>query len=237
MGVRLSYTAAFLTHSEQSALMLSAVASALVVLICLPPGIAIAWVLARKNFVGKTLLDTLVHLPLVLPPVVVGYALLSLFGRNGLLGPLQERLGLEIAFTPIAVVFAGAVMGFPLLVRSARLAFEALDEGLEAAARTLGASPARVWWKVVLPMATPGIFAGALLCFARSLGEFGATITFAGNIEGATRTLPLLIFTELQTPDGEHHVGRLVVISILLALGALVLSEVGARRAKARRGL
>ena len=226
---------AFLTAAERSALGLSAVTALGVALLCLPPGIAVAWVLARHRFPGRTLLDTIVHLPLVLPPVVVGYGLLVLLGRQGWLGAGLSAFGIEIAFTPVAVVLAGAAMAFPLLVRAVRLAFESVDPRLEDAARTLGAGPWRTWWRVSLPLAAPGIAAGTLLCFARALGEFGATITFAGNIEGSTRTLPLLIFTELQSPGGETRLGRLVAISVVIALVALLLSERGARRLRARR--
>ncbi len=226
---------AFLNPSEVNALLLSALTSVGVALLCLPPGIAVAWLLARRQFFGKTLLDTAVHLPLVLPPVVVGYALLAVLGRNGVVGSALRTMGIEVAFTPWAVVIAGAVMAFPLLVRSARLAFEAVDPNLEDAARTLGKSALATWWRVSLPLATPGIAAGTLLCFARALGEFGATITFAGNIEGSTRTLPLLIFTELQSPGGELRVGRLVAISVVIALVALVLSERGARKLRGQQ--
>ena len=226
---------AFLTAAERSALGLSAITALGVALLCLPPGVAVAWVLARHRFPGRTLLDTLVHLPLVLPPVVVGYGLLVLLGRNGWLGAGLSAFGIEIAFTPFAVVLAGAAMAFPLLVRAARLAFESIDPRLEDAARTLGVGPWRTWWRVSFPLAAPGIAAGTLLCFARALGEFGATITFAGNIEGTTRTLPLLIFTELQSPGGETRLGRLVAISVAIALVALLLSERGARRLRERR--
>ncbi len=223
-------TLAFLNLAEQHALLLSALTSIAVAIVCLPPGVAVAWLLARRQFFGKTLLDTAVHLPLVLPPVVVGYALLTLLGREGVIGGALHAIGIDVAFTPAAIVIAGAVMAFPLLVRSARLAFEAVDPALEDAARTLGTSASATWWRVTLPLAAPGIAGGTLLCFARALGEFGATMTFAGNIEGTTRTLPLLIFTELQSPGGELRIGRLVAISVVIAMVALFLSERGARR-------
>ena len=226
---------AFLRPAEVDALTISAVTALCVSLLCLPPGVLVAWWLARKRFVGKTILDTVVHLPLVLPPVVVGYALLSVLGREGVIGSLFAGIGLEIAFTPVAVVIAGATMGFPLLVRSARLAFEAVDPHLEDAARTLGKGPFATWWRVSLPIAAPGIAAGTVLCFARALGEFGATITFAGNIAGETRTLPLLIHTDLQTPGGEERLGRLVLLSIAISLIALLISERGARRIRRSR--
>jgi len=227
--------AALLTGPEGSALLLSAATALLVALVCLPPGVALAWLLARREFPGKTLLDTVVHLPLVLPPVVVGYFLLELLGRRGWLGGPLAELGIEIAFTPAAVVLSGAAMALPLLVRAARLAIESVDPGLEQAARTLGAGRWRTAWRVTLPLALPGIAAGTVLCFARALGEFGATIVFAGNIEGSTRTLPLLIFTELQVPGGEARLGRLVLISVAVSFAALALSELGARRMRARR--
>ncbi len=228
-------TGAILTGAEWSALGLSAITAVLVALLCLPPGVALAWVLARYRFPGKTLVDTLVHLPLVLPPVVIGYGLLILLGHHGWLGAGLSRIGIEVAFTPVALVLAGSAMALPLLVRSARLAFESVDGGLEDAARTLGAGPIRTWWRVTLPLAAPGIAAGTLLCFARALGEFGATIVFAGNIAGSTRTLPLLIFTEMQSPGGEIRVARLVAISVGIALIALALSERSARRLRAGR--
>ena len=221
----------FLNPSEWNALLLSALTASIVAVVSLPPGLFVAWILARKQFFGKTLLDTAVHLPLVLPPVVVGYALLEAFGRNSVFG----QVGLDFAFTPIAVVVAGVVMSFPLLVRSARLAFESVDPSLEAASRTLGQSPAKTFWRVTFPLALPGIASGTVLCFARALGEFGATITFAGNLEGSTRTLPLLIYTELQTPGGELRIGRLVTVSIAIALVAMFLSERGAREMRAIR--
>lgn len=221
----------FLNPSEWNALLLSALTASIVAVVSLPPGLFVAWILARKQFFGKTLLDTAVHLPLVLPPVVVGYALLEAFGRNSVFG----QVGLDFAFTPIAVVVAGVVMSFPLLVRSARLAFESVDPSLEAASRTLGLSPAKTFWRVTFPLALPGIASGTVLCFARALGEFGATITFAGNLEGSTRTLPLLIYTELQTPGGELRIGRLVTVSIAIALVAMFLSERGAREMRAIR--
>ena len=221
----------FLNPSEWNALLLSALTASLVAVVSLPPGLFVAWILARKQFFGKTLLDTAVHLPLVLPPVVVGYALLEAFGRTSIFG----QVGLDFAFTPLAVVVAGVVMSFPLLVRSARLAFESVDPSLEAAARTLGQSPAKTFWRVTFPLALPGIASGTVLCFARALGEFGATITFAGNMEGSTRTLPLLIYTELQSPGGELRMGRLVTVSIGIALIAMFLSERGAREMRALR--
>lgn len=226
-----------LSTEEWSALALSLRVSLWSVALMLLPGIACAWLLARTRFPGKMLLDAVIHLPLVLPPVVVGYFLLLLLGRRGLLGrPLYEALGIEIAFTWKAAAIAAAVMGFPLLVRGARLAIELNDVRIEQAARTLGAGPLRVLLTVTVPLALPGVVAGSVLAFARSLGEFGATITFAGNIPGVTRTLPVAIFTYTQVPGGDVPALRLAIISIAVSLGALVASEVLARRLGRRLG-
>src|SRR4249920_1138144 len=184
----------------------------------LPFAIAIAFVLARKSFPGKTLFDAVVHLPLVLPPVVVGYGLLLLFGTQGPIGRLLEPLGIVFAFRWTGAALAAAIMGFPLLVRATRLAIEAVDPRLEVAARTLGARRTRVFFTVTLPLAMPGVVTGSLLTFARALGEFGATITFVSNIPGETRTLPLAIYAALQAPGGEDQAMRLSLISIALAL-------------------
>jgi molybdate transport system permease protein len=192
-------------------------------------------VLARLRFPGKVLLDGLVYLPLVLPPVVTGYTLLVLMGKNGPLGSLlQKTIGLSFSFNWKGAALASAVMAFPLLVRAVRLSIEAVDQGLEAAARTLGAGPLRVFFTVTLPLILPGVLAGVILCFARSLGEFGATITFVSNIPGQTRTLPLALYTLTQVPGGEAAALRLCIISILLALLALVGSEIVARRLNQR---
>jgi molybdate transport system permease protein len=178
-----------------------------------------------------------VHLPLVLPPVVVGYLLLAVLGRRGIIGAwLHEGLGIDIAFTVTAAMVAAAAMGFPLLVRSVRLAIELVDVRLEQAARTLGATPWRVFMTITLPLALPGVLAGCMLAFARSLGEFGATITFAGNIQGETRTLPVAVFTSMQQVDGDAAAFRLVVVSIALSIAALVLSEVLVRRMRHGEG-
>jgi molybdate transport system permease protein len=201
------------------------------------PAVACAWVLARKRFPGKVLVDAAVHLPLVLPPVVVGYLLLVVLGRRGMLGAwLYDGLGIDIAFTWRAAAIAAAVMGFPLMVRGVRLAIELVDVRIEDAARTLGAGPWRVFWTITLPLSLPGLLAGVVMAFARSLGEFGATITFAGNIEGQTRTLPVAIFTLTQTPGGDAPALRLVVISVLMSVAALVASELLARRISSRIG-
>lgn len=211
------------------AVALSLQVAATSVLASLPLGVAVGWILARKRFRGRLLLDALVYLPLVLPPVVTGYALLWALSPRGPLG------WLDVAFTWRAAALASAVVAFPLLVRAVRLGFEAVDPGLEEAALTLGASPWRTFWRVTLPLAWPGVLSGALLAFGRSLGEFGATITFAGNIEGQTRTLPLAIYTALQTPGGREQATTLAWVSVGLALGTLVAGEALARRLRWRR--
>jgi len=198
----------------------------------LPIAIGVAFVLARKDFPGKTLFDAVVHLPLVLPPVVVGFVLLVLFGTQGPIGSLLEPLGIVFAFRWTGAALAAAIMGFPLLVRAVRLAIESVDPRLELAARTLGASRTRVFFTVTLPLAASGVVTGALLAFARALGEFGATITFVSNIPGETRTLPLAIYTATQVPNGDAEALRLSIISILVSLGALALSEWMVRRHK-----
>ena len=196
----------------------------------LPIAVATAFVLARKRFPGKTLFDAVVHLPLVLPPVVVGFALLVLFGRHGPLGRLLEPLGIVFAFRWTGAALAAAIMGFPLMVRAIRLAIDAVDRRLELAARTLGASRSRVFFTVTLPLAWPGLVTGALLAFARALGEFGATITFVSNIPGETRTLPLAIYTFTQSPGQDAMALRFSILSVILSLGALALSEWLVRR-------
>lgn len=201
----------------------------------LPIGLAVAWLLARREFPGKALLDGLVHLPLVLPPVVVGYLLLLAFGRNGPVGAwLQDWFGVTLAFTWQGAALASAVMAFPLMVRAMRLSLETVDRRLESAARTLGAGPLGVFASVTLPLMAPGILAGAILGFARSLGEFGATITFVSNIPGETRTLPNALYTYTQQIDGEGPALRLAVVAIVVALLALAGSEWLARRMKRR---
>ena len=222
-----------LTREEWEVLALSARVAAACVLVLAVPGIALGWMLARAHFRGKLLVDALLHAPLVLPPVVTGYLLLVVLGRRGLLGGwLYAQFGITFAFTWKAAVAASAIMALPLMVRSVRLAVELVDRRLEEAAHTLGASPVRTFLTVTLPMALPGVVTGLILTFARSLGEFGATMVFAGNIAGETRTLPLAIYTFLQVPGGEAAAMRLVVISFVFALGALVVSEWLARRVR-----
>jgi molybdate transport system permease protein len=198
----------------------------------LPPAVAVAYLLARARFPGKVLVDAVVHLPLVLPPVVVGFGLLLLLGRNGPIGALLAPLGITFAFKWTGAALAAAVMGFPLLVRAVRLSLESMDVRLESAARTLGAGPWRVFFTLTLPIILPGIATGVLLSFARSLGEFGATITFVSNIPGETQTLPLAIYGATQVPGGEAQALRLSAISVLISLGALAASEWLSRRAK-----
>jgi molybdate transport system permease protein len=224
-----------LTAEELEILRLSLRVSFWSVLVSLPVAIAVAYLLARAAFPGKTLFDAVVHLPLVLPPVVVGYFLLLLFGRHGPLGGLLEHwFGVVVAFRWTGAVLAAGVMGFPLMVRAIRLSFETVDRKLEAAASTLGAGRMAVFATVTLPLALPGLITGILLSFARSLGEFGATITFVSNIPGETRTLPLAIYTFTQTPSGDEAALRLSLIAVLLSLAALSVSEVLVRRAARR---
>ncbi len=196
----------------------------------LPFAVATAFVLARKRFWGKTFFDAVVHLPLVLPPVVVGFALLVLFGRQGPIGKLLDPLGIVFAFRWTGAALAAAVMGFPLMVRAIRLAIDAVDMRLETAARTLGAGAWRVFFTVTLPLAWPGLVTGALLGFARALGEFGATITFVSNIPGETQTLPLAIYTFTQSPGQDAQALHLCIVSVALSLGALAFSEWLVRR-------
>ncbi len=222
---------------EIEALKLSLQVALAAVGFSLPIAIFVAWVLARKTFPGKSFLDGFVHLPLILPPVVVGYLLLVGLGRNGIVGSfLFDTFGLTFAFTWKGAAVAAAVMAFPLMVRAIHLSLESVDQGLEQAARTLGANPLRVFATVTLPLASPGILTGAILGFARSLGEFGATITFVSNIPGETRTLPIALYTLTQIPGGEAGAFRLVVISVIVAFAALLVSEMMARRLKSRLG-
>lgn len=227
------------TADEWNAISLSLKVAGVATAASLPLAILTAWALARGRFPGKTLLDGLVHLPLVLPPVVTGYALLILFGRKGPIGQfLESMFGIVLAFRWTGAALACAVMGFPLMVRAIRLAIEAIDRRLEEAAGTLGASPLRVFATVTLPLALPGVVAGALLSFAKALGEFGATITFVSNIPGETQTIPSAIYAYTQTPGGDLGAFRLAIVSVVISLAALIVSEVLARRSnRARAGL
>lgn len=225
-----------LSAEEWAAVVLSLRVATVCVAVTLVPGVTAGWLLARVRFPGKAIVDACLHLPLVLPPVVVGYILLLLLSPRGMVGGWLGNVGVSVAFTWWAAVLASAVMGFPLLVRAVRLTIELVDVRLEQAARTLGASPWRVWWTVTLPLAMPGVLTGAVLAFARSLGEFGATVMFAGNIEGETRTLPLALYTYTQVPGGDGAAMRLAMLSILLAFAALLASEWLARRMRRAMG-
>ena len=214
-----------LSAAEWTAVALSLRVAVLAVLISLPFGIGVGWLLARHDFRGKWIVETLVNLTLVLPPVVTGYLLLRLLGRQGWVGAwLEQSLGIQIAFTWWAAAIASAALGFPLMVRAVRLAFRGVDPRLEEAARSLGAGRLDAFLTVSLPLARSGIIAGAVLAFARSLGEFGATITFAGNIPGRTQTLPLAVFSQMNRADGSCSF-RLAVVAVILAAAALAVSE------------
>ncbi|HZP78427.1 MAG TPA: molybdate ABC transporter permease subunit [Pseudolabrys sp.] len=224
-----------LSPEEWTAIALSLRIALVATLGALPAGLLVAWVLARKSFWGKGLLDGVVHLPLVLPPVVTGYLLLIAFGRKGPIGAfLADTLGIVLAFRWTGAALACGVMGFPLLVRPLRLSFETVDRRLEAAASTLGANRLWVFVTVTLPLALPGLIAGVVLCFAKALGEFGATITFVSNIPGETQTISAAIYTFTQVPGGDAAAGRLVLIAVVIALAALIASEWMARRAGMR---
>jgi molybdate transport system permease protein len=226
-----------LTPNESEALGLSLGVATRSVAFSLPVAVVLAWVLARRRFVGRTLLDALIHLPLVLPPVVVGYVLLVLFGSRGVIGSWLERtFGIELVFTRNGAALATAVMSFPLMVRAMRISLENIDRGLEDAARTLGAGALDRFATITLPLMLPGILAGAVTAFSAALGEFGAVITFVSNIPGETRTLPLALYTALQLPGGEHAAARLAGLSVILGLGGLLLSEWFARRVRRMLG-
>jgi len=224
-----------LSPADWSAVALSLRIAVVATACALPFGIAVGWLLARKQFWGKTLLDGLVFLPLVLPPVVTGYLLLISFGRRGPIGEfLYDSFGIVLSFRWTGAALSCGIMGFPLLVRPIRQALESIDKRLEDAAATLGANAVLVFLTVTLPLALPGVIAGMLLCFARALGEFGATITFVSNIPGETQTISAAIYTLTQVPGGDAAAGRLVLVAIVLALAALIASEWLARRAAAR---
>ena len=225
-----------LTPAETGIIALSLRVATVAVLASLPLAIVAAYVLARFRFPGRTLLDALIHLPLVLPPVVVGFALLVLFGKQGPIGHvLYDWFGVVFAFRWTGAALASAIMGFPLMVRAIRLSIDAIDRQLEVAATTLGASTIHVFFTVTLPLALPGIITGVLLAFARDLGEFGATITFVSNIPGETETLPLAIYSFTQVPGGDAMAWRLSIISIVLSIAALLVSEWLTRRVERSR--
>lgn len=226
-----------LTPLELEALHLSLLVSVWAVAGSLPLGIGCAWILSRTSFPGKTVFDGLIHLPLVLPPVVVGYTLLVLLGRRGILGQaLFDWFGVTVAFTWKGAAIASGVVAFPLLVRSIRLSLDSVDRGLEQAARTLGCGPVRTFFSVTLPLVLPGVLTGVVLAFARSLSEFGATITFVSNIPGETRTLPLALYGLTQVPGGEDAAFRLCVISVVVAFAALMASDLLSRLVADRIG-
>ena len=225
-----------ISPTEWTAILLSLRVAIIATLVATPIGIAVAWLLARREFWGKSVVDALIHLPLVLPPVVTGYLLLLTFGRRGLVGAwLADHLGIVFAFRWTGAALACAVMGFPLLVRAIRLSIEAVDTRLESAAGTLGANPLWVFATITLPLCLSGVIAGAILCFAKSMGEFGATITFVSNIPGETQTLPSLIYTLTQIPGGDAGAMRLTLVSIAISMVALLGSELLARRIGVRQ--
>jgi molybdate transport system permease protein len=219
-----------LGETELSALQLSLAVATRSVLISLIPAVIMAWLLTRRRFPGRTLVDALVHLPLVLPPVVVGYLLLLFLGTRGPMGRLlNEQFGIQLTFSTLGAAIATAVMSFPLMVRAMRIALENVDRGLEDVARTLGAGAWRRFFTITLPLMLPGVLAGAVTAFAAGLGEFGAVITFVSNIPGETRTLPLALYTALQTPDGDALAARLAALSFTLGLTGLLIAELLAR--------
>jgi molybdate transport system permease protein len=227
----------WLSPNEIEALHLSLSVAARSVGFSLPLAVAFAWVLTRRRFLGHTLLDAVVHLPLVLPPVVIGYLLLVLFGTRGPIGSwLQRTAGIELIFTRNGAALATAVMSFPLMVRAMRISLENVDAGLEEAARTLGAGALDRFATITLPLMLPGVLAGSITAFSASLGEFGAVITFVSNIPGETRTLPLALYSALQTPGGDAAAARLAGISVVLGLCGLLLSEWFARRVRRMLG-
>jgi molybdate transport system permease protein len=216
----------YLSDYEYQALLLSLKVAGFAILWLVPIGIGLAWLLAKKQFIGKGLVESLVHLPLVLPPVVIGYLLLVMMGRQGFIGSwLNDVFGLVFSFSWKGASLACIVVALPLMVRSIRLSLETVDSKLEEAAATLGASPIKVFFTITLPLMVPGIITGTMLSFARSLGEFGATISFVSNIPGETQTIPLAMYTFIETPGAEMEAARLCAISIAIALGSLMLSE------------
>ena len=226
-----------LTPIEIDAFYLTIKVAFFSIVICLPTGITTAFILSRYSFPGKWLLDAVVHLPLVMPPVVVGYILLILLGKRGVIGEwLFQSFDITIAFSWKGAAIASAVMAFPLMVRAVRLSLDSIDRGLEAAAKTMGATKLRIFLTITLPLSLPGILAGTILAFARSLGEFGATITFVSNIPGETQTLPLALYNFTQIPGDQTPAIRLLIISLVIAFGALIASDVLARRVTKKLG-
>ncbi len=225
-----------ISESELDAVIISLKVALMCAICSFPISLAIGWILARKDFYGKSLLDAVIHLPLVMPPVTVGYLLLLTLGVRGIIGKyLFQWFHIRLAFNFYAAIIASVVVSLPLFVRSIRLSFELADKGIEDAARTLGASKLRTFMVITLPLALPGILSGFILSFARSLGEFGATMTLAGNIEGETRTLPLAIYSFMNIPGGEGAAMRLAGLSVILSLGAFIVSEYLAIRCRRLR--
>lgn len=225
-----------LSQVEVEAIILSLKVGLWSIIICLPFGIFFGYILAKKNFYGKSVVDGILHLPLVIPPVVTGYVLLILFGNNGVIGKwLKETFNFTFAFNWKGAALASAVMSFPLMVRAIRLSIESIDNGLEDAAKTLGRTKINIFFTITMPLSITGIIAGIVLAFARSLGEFGATITFVANIPGETQTLPIALYSVLQIPDGEIVAAKLCIISILIAFVALILSEFFSRKSINKR--
>lgn len=228
-------TSSLLNFAEWEAVRLSLLVAAVAVFASLPFAVTVGWILAKRNFRGKFVVETVINLPLVLPPVVTGYLLLVIFGRQGLLGSFLENVfGLRFVFNWKGAALASAIVAFPLLVRPIRLAFSAIDNRLIQAARTLGAGPFDAFCSIMLPLARPGILSGSILAFARSMGEFGATIMIAGNIPGQTRTVPLLIYSLLDAPNGVEQSLRLVWASVTIAAAALLVGEFLERRGRLR---
>ncbi|MFC1235505.1 molybdate ABC transporter permease subunit [Vibrio sp. F74] len=226
-----------LSEFELEALYLSLKIASIAVIGLIPIGIGLAWLLAKKEFYGKQILDSLIHLPLVLPPVVIGYLLLIGMGKQGVIGAfLWDTFGLSFSFSWRGAALASAVVALPLMVRAIRLSLENVDPRLEQAARTLGATPFKVFYTITLPLTLPGVVTGTMLSFARSLGEFGATITFVSNIPGETQTLPLAMYSFIETPGAEFAAARLCVISIVVALVSLLISDWLTRRTQNRLG-
>lgn len=223
-----------LSPEEISALYLSAKVGLFATLVNLPFAIAVAWILARYEFRFKVFLESLLQLPMILPPVVLGYFLLILFGNRGVIGQFLTEWGIQFAFNWKGAVIASMVVALPLMVQPIRLSFQLINRQLEQVAQTLGASPIQAFWSISLPLAVPGILIGSILCFSRSLGEFGATITFVGNIPDETRTVPIAIYSLLQQPDGESMAMRLVMLSVLLAFAALVANHIILQRYQQR---
>lgn len=222
-----------LTEPEQQALLLSAYVGFWATILCLLPGIFCGWLLARKNFFAKPAFEALLFIPMVLPPTVPGYLLLVVFGSQGVAGQwLKNHFNIELVFNWKGAVLASAIIAFPLMVQAAKLSVQMIDRRLELAASTLGASPSKVWFSVTLPLMLPGILIGSIMVFSRALGEFGATITFVGNIAGETRTLPLAIYSATHQIDGDAAAVRLIIISLAFAFFSLLLSNILSRRAE-----